>query len=63
MQFVVGGICFIVRLAAMISVVSQKLSFELSAILVVPLVVLAVCGLARIPSEGPAVEKFHGIIR
>jgi hypothetical protein len=63
MQFLIGGICFIGGLAAMIFVGSLKLSFGLTAILAVPLVVLAVYGLARIPTEAPTVEKVHGINR
>lgn len=56
MQFLIGGICFIAGSAAMIFVGSLKLSFGLTAILAVPMVLLAVYGIAKIPTEGPAVK-------
>jgi hypothetical protein len=59
MEFLVGGICY---MGVGGNDRSLKLSFGLTVILAVPLVVLTVYGLVRIPTEASAVENFHGII-
>jgi hypothetical protein len=52
MQFVIGGTCFIGGAAAMILIGSLKLGAGLTAALAVPAVLLAVYGIAKIPTEG-----------
>ena len=51
MQFIIGGVCFIGGVTAMIFVGSLNLGFGLTVTLAVPLVVLAVYGLAKMPTE------------
>ena len=51
MQFIIGVICFIGGVSAMIFVGSLNLGFGLTVTLAVPLVVLAVYGLAKVPTE------------
>jgi hypothetical protein len=51
MQYVIGSTCFIGGTAALILIGSLKLGVGPTAALVVPAVLLAVYGLAKIPSE------------
>ncbi len=51
MQFIIGIVCFVGGVAAMIFVGSLNLGFGLTVTFAVPLVVLAVYGLAKMPTE------------
>ncbi|GEM_PF-5367738 len=56
MQFVIGGMCFLGGLLAIIFLGSLNLGFALTIAFAVPLVILAVYGLAKMPTEGQEVR-------
>lgn len=57
MQYIIGSTCFIGGAAAMVLIGSLNLGVGLTAVLAVPAVLLAVYGLAKIPTEGQEVGK------
>jgi hypothetical protein len=57
MQYLIGGACFIGGAAAMVLIGSLNLGVGLTAALAVPAALLAVYGLARIPTENREVSK------
>ncbi len=57
MQYVIGATCFIGGAAAVVLIGSLKLGVGLTAALAIPAVLLAVYGLAKIPTERQEVGK------
>ena len=57
MQYIIGIICFVGGVTAMIFVGSLDLGFGLTVTFAVPLVVLAVYGLAKMPTESQQSKK------
>jgi len=57
MQYIIGIICFAGGVMAMIFVGSLNFGFGLTVTFAVPLVVLAVYGLAKMPTESQQSKK------